>query len=141
MVQYADRAFLSVNGAKIADLQTADLNLDFRAKPVDSMTPDQWNRGYVKGNVNIDINMEIAIQNALSTPKLEFIDFTNNDVQITWVCGADQYVATGVFVKTAKSAVSGIGTEGKKNWAFAALKVLDAIGNSVLFPLSLSLAS
>lgn len=139
--QYADRAFISVNGAKIADLQTADLSLDFKSKPVESMTEDQFNEGYVKGNIAIDVNFEIAIQNALSTPKVEFIDFTNNSVQITWVCGADQFVVTGIFVKTAKNAVSGVGTEGKKNWAFGGLKVKDAVGNSILFPVSLSLAA
>jgi hypothetical protein len=71
----------------------------------------------------------------------EAIDFSANDVQITWICGADQFVATGVFVKTAKNSASGIGTEVKKSWSFGALKVLDAVGNSVLFPLSLSLSS
>jgi hypothetical protein len=130
-----------MNGAKFADLQTADLNLDYRAKAVDSMTEDEFNVGYVKGNMQIDLNFEIAIQNALSTPKAESIDFTNNSVQITWICGQDQWVVTGVFIKTAKNAASGVGTEAKKSWTFGGLKCLDSVGNSVLFPLSLSLAA
>lgn len=135
--KFADRAFLSVNGAKIADLQTANLNQNFNSKAVPTMTPDQFNRGFVAGNMDIDIDLEIAVQNALATPKLESIDFATNDIQLTFIVGADQYVATGLFVKTSKNAASGIGQEVKKSWTFGALKVTDAVGNSVLFNLSL----
>jgi hypothetical protein len=60
--QYADRAYLSMNGAKFADLQSANLNMDYRAKAVDSMTQDSFNVGYVKGNLVIDIDFEVAIR-------------------------------------------------------------------------------
>lgn len=135
--KYADRAFLSVNGAKIADLQSANMNRNFNAKAVNSMTPDGYNRGFVQGNLDCDIDFEIAVQNALATPKLESINYDKSDVAITWICGADQYIASGLFKKTVKDSSSGIGTESKKSWTFGALKVTDAVGNSVLFNLSL----
>lgn len=134
---YADRAFVSVNGAKIADLQRASLSQNFNAAAVKSMTDTPNNRGFVKGNVDIDIDMEIAVQNALASPKLESLPYDTADVQLTFVSGADQYVATGLFIKTAKQDASGIGTEVKKNFTFGALKCTDAIGNSVLFDLNL----
>lgn len=134
---YADRAFISVNGAKIADVQSASLKQNFNAKAVPSMTPDRFNRGFVKGNMDIDIALTIAIQNSLAHPKLQFIDFVNNDVQLTFVVGADQYVATGLFIKDNDINTAGIGEEGKVTFNFGALKVTDAVGNSVLFNIGL----
>lgn len=137
MTRYADRAFLSMNGAKIADLQSASLKLNYNAKAVPTMTDDGFNRGSVEGNLDCDIDMEIAIVNTLSTPKLEDIPFATSDIQLNFVVGADQYVATKIFRKTANVNTSGIGTEGKKSWAFGALKCTDAVGNSILFNLQL----
>jgi len=113
------------------------MNRNFNAAVVKSMTDDGFNRGFVEGNTDIDIDFEIAIQNGLATPKIEGLPFGSSDIQITWVCGADHYVATGIFRKTVKDSASGIGQESKKSWTFGALKVTDAVGNSVLFALSL----
>lgn len=135
--QYADRAFLSVNGAKIADLQTANLNRNFNSKAVPNMTEDNFNTGFVQGNTDIDLDFEIAIQNALSTPKIENLPFGQADIAITWICGADQYVASGIYPKTVKDSAPGIGQEAKKSWTYGALRYTDAVGNSVLFGLSL----
>lgn len=134
---YADRAFISVNGAKIADVQSASLKQNFNAKPVPTMTNDRFNRGFVKGNVDIDIELSIAVQNSLARPKLETIPFEDNDVQLTFVVGADQFVATSLFMKDVFDDSSGIGEEVKTKFSLGALKVTDAVGNSVLFNLSL----
>lgn len=134
---YADRAFVSVNGAKIVDLQSASLKQNFNAKAVPSMTNDRFNRGFTKGNVDIDIDLSIAVQNTLSRPKLETIPYDTSDVQLTFVVGADQFVATGLFIKDTSDDASGIGEEVKTKFTFGALKVTDAVGNSVLFNLQL----
>lgn len=134
---YADRAFVSVNGAQIADLQSASLKQTFNAKAVPTMTPDSFNRGFVQGNTDIDITFELAIQNTLASPKLESLPFKTADIQITFLVGVDQYVATGLFVKDTDSNASGIGTEVKKTYNFGAIKLVDAIGNSSLFSLIL----
>ena len=134
---YADRAFISINGARIADVQSATLRQNFNAKPVPTMTPDQFNTGFVKGNVDIDITMQIAVEQSLARPKIEALDFANNDVQLTFYVGSDQYVATKLFPKDTEDAASGIGEEVKTTFNFGALKLTDAIGNSVLFNLSL----
>jgi hypothetical protein len=135
--KYADRAFLSVNGARIADLESAELRQNFNAREVPTMSPDGFNRGYVEGNRTIDITATIANQNQLARPKLEAIDFENNDIQITWIVGSDQFVATGVFRKDVSDNAGGVGDEVKTSFSFGALRLTDTTGNSSLFSLSL----
>lgn len=135
--KYADRAFISVNGARIADLERASLKQNHNAKPVPTMTQDGFNKGFVKGNREIDISLSIAVQNQLSRPKLESIDYEANDVQITWVVGAEQFVATGVFLKDNDDDAGGVGEEVKATFNFGALRLTDAVGNSSLFNLQL----
>lgn len=135
--KYADRAFISVNGARIADLQSASLKQNRNARVVPSMTPDGWNRGFVQGNTDVDITFTIAVENQLSRPKLETIDYEANDVQLTFVVGADQYIATGLFNKDVEDNAGGVGDEVKTTFNFGATRVTDAVGNSSLFNLSL----
>lgn len=135
--KYADRAFVSINGTEIGDLQSATLKQNKNAKAVPSMTHDGFNRGFVQGNTDIDIMTQIVVQNQLSRPKLEAIDYENNDVQLTFICGAEQFVATGLFNKDAEDNSSGTGSEVKTTFNFGALKLTDAVGNSVLFNISL----
>lgn len=137
MILYADRAFISVNGKRMIDLQSSSLKQNFNARPVPSMTPNRRNRGYVKGNADFDIMVQIAIEQELARPKLEGIDFDQNDIQITYQVGADQYVAKGVFIKDAEDNAGSIGDEAKTTFNFGALDLVDAIGNSVLFDISL----
>ena len=126
---YADRAFISVNGAPMIDIQSASLKRNFNAKPVPSMTVDQFNTGFVQGNTDIDIDLEVAVQNALPSPKLETLPFKTASVALTFVCGADQYVASGLFMKNTDQNASGIGSEVKKTFALGALKLVDSVGN------------
>lgn len=141
MVKYADRAFISVNGAPLADLESADMTRDKKRRAVDTMSPDGFNKGFVEGNWEFNISLTLAVRNQQARPKLENIDYENNDIQITWVVGADQYVATGVFLKTSNDQTPGVGQNAKNAIAFGALKVTDTIGNSVLFGLSLEPAA
>lgn len=135
--RYADRAFISMNGTKIADLQSASLKQNHNARAVPVMSNDGFNRGHVQGNTDIDINLVVAIQNQLARPKLESYDFEANNIQITWVCGADQFVATGVFRKDTEDNAGGVGDEAKVTFNFGAIKLQDAVGNSSLFDLVL----
>lgn len=134
---YADRAFLLVNGAEIADLQSAQLRQNRNAAPVKTMTNDRFNRGFVEGNTDIDITASIAVQNTLARPKLDQIDYKANDVQIGFQVGADLFVATGVFSKDTTDDASGVGTEAKTTYNFGAIKLVDSVGNSSLFDISL----
>lgn len=135
--KYADRAFISINGARLADIQSASLKQNRNARVVPSMTPDGFNRGFVQGNTDIDITLTVAVQNALARPKLEAINYETNDVQLTFIAGAEQFVATGLFLKDLDDNAGGIGDEVKTTFNFGALKLTDGVGNSTLFNLEL----
>lgn len=135
--RYADRAFISINGTRLADVESASLRQNRNSRTVPTMTSDGYNRGFVSGNREIDITMTIAVQNQLSRPKLESIDFENNDVQLTFLVGADQFIATGLFGKDTEDSAGGVGDEVKTTFNFGALRLQDAVGNSTLFDLEL----
>lgn len=136
-VKYADRAFISVNGTPIVDLQSASLKQNHNAKPVPSMTRDGFNVGHTQGNRDIDISLSIAVRNNSPRPKLEAIDYESNDVQITFEVGSDIYIATGLFLKDNDDNAGGIGDEVKSTYNFGAIKITDAVGNGILFGLEL----
>lgn len=111
------------------DVQSASLKVNYNAKPVPSMTPDKFNRGFVQGNRDIDIDVSVAVQNLLASPKLESLPFDTADVALTFVSGADQYVASGLFMKNTDQNASGIGSEVKKSFSMGAIKLVDSVGN------------
>jgi hypothetical protein len=135
--KYADRAFISINGARLADIQSASLKQNKNAKAVPTMSNDGFNRGFVQGNTDIDVTIAIAVQNQLSRPKLEAIDYEANDVQLTFICGAELFVAIGLFNKDVEDSAGGVGDEVKTTFNFGALRLQDAVGNSVLFNIQL----
>lgn len=135
--KYADRAFLNMNGSVLADVQSASLRQNPNARVVPSMTNDNWNRGYVQGNTDIDIHFVIAVQNQLARPKIEALDFENNDIQLTFQCGAEQFVATSLFPGETEDNAGGVGEEVKTTFNMKALKLLDGTGNSSLFNIQL----
>jgi hypothetical protein len=114
-------------------VQSVSVKQNANRKVVPSMTPDNFNRGFVQGNLEIDITCVVAVENQLGRPKLELINYETNDVQMTIVFGADQYVATGLFLKDNDDNASGIGQEVKTTFNFGAIKISDATGNSSLF--------
>lgn len=118
-------------------MQSATLRQNPNARVVPSMTRNGKNRGFVQGNLDIDITCVLAIVNTLASPKIENIDFETNDIQITFECGQDVYTATGVFRKEIEIAAGGIGDEVKKTFNFGALDLIDAAGNSALFDIQL----
>ena len=134
--RYSDRAFISVNGALLSDLESGSLRLNKARREVSTMTNDGFNRGFVEGNWVIDISATIAVRNLEARPKLEALDYENNDVQITFRFGQDVYVCTGVFLKDTSDDASGVGQEVKTTFNFGALKFTDTVGNSALFNVS-----
>lgn len=136
---YADRAFLAMNGVEFQDVQTASLEMVFNAKAVNTMTRKPWNKGFVQGNTDINLDFTLAVQNALGTPKVDQLDYVGNNVSLNFQCGADIYTANNLFIKNAKMDASGIGDESKKTAQFGALSLVDSVGNSALFVTSITL--
>jgi len=132
-VKYADRAFISVNGQKLLDLESCSLKQNKSRKAVPTMSSDGYNRGFVEGNWDIDITAVIAVVNTLARPKLEKVDYESNTVQITMTFGADVWTAGSVFLKDVGDDSSGVGSEVKTTFNFGALTLTDTVGNSILF--------
>lgn len=137
MVKYADRAFISINGARIADIQSASVKQNRNAKVVPSMTPDGYNRGFTEGNKDIDVTFSLAVRNKEARPKLDFVDYENADVSMTFLCGAEKFTITGLFNKDTDDSAGGVGDEVKTTYNFGALRMQDAVGNSALFDIDL----
>ncbi len=135
---YIDRGFVSVNGVDVLDVENITMRMSDGTKHVPTMTRNRRPKGTVKGNREITMSMSVAVQSALGTPKLETIDYTNNDVRMTFEHGGDRYTVVGLdFVDTEQSA-SGVGAEGKKTFNLLGTDVIDQVGNSSLFPTALS---
>lgn len=134
---YADRGFVSVNGVEVLDVESITMRQSDGTATVKTMTRNRRAKGYVKGNREITGTLVVAVQNQLGTPKLESIDYEENDVALTFEHGGDRYTATGFDLGETAQDASGVGTEGKKTFNWLALDVIDQVGNSALFQLSL----
>lgn len=135
---YADRGFISVNGVEVLDVESITVRQSDGTKHVPTMTRNRRFTGTVKGNREISANFAVAVQNALGTPKLESIDYQSNNVALTFEHGADRYSLVNMDFVDAEQSASGIGTEGKKTFNAIFLDIVDQVGNSSLFPTSLS---
>lgn len=135
---YADRIFVSMNGLELLDVESVSAKMSDGTKYVPTMTRNRRHKGTVKGNRDINLSVVVAVQNKLGSPKIEDLDFENNDVQLTYEIGGDRYTFTAIdFVDTDISA-SGVGTEVKKTFNFLAMDCIDQVGNSALFPTAIT---
>jgi hypothetical protein len=137
-VLYADRGFISINGVEALDVESIELRQSDGTKAVPTMTRNRRAKGFVKGNREISVNFAVAVQTKLGSPKIESIDFDSNDVALTFEHGADRYTVVGLNFVDSSQAASGVGSEGKKSFNMVGTDVIDQVGNSSLFPTSLS---
>jgi hypothetical protein len=135
---YIDRGFISINGVEVIDVENISIKQSDGTKAVGTMTRNRRNKGYTKGNRDYTVAFSVAVQAKLGTPKIENIDFDNQSVQLTFEHGGDRLTLIDLnHVDTDQSAPS-VGTEGKKAWNMLALDLIDQVGNSALFPTSLT---
>jgi hypothetical protein len=134
---YADRGFISINGVEALDVQSITMRQTEGARYVPVMSRNKRHRGTVSGNRDITVNFAIAVQKRLGTPKIEFIDYENNDVALTFEHGSDRYTVVGLAWVDSEQSAGGVGTEGRKTWTLIGTDVIDQVGNSVLFPLDI----
>lgn len=135
---YADRGFISINGVEILDVENITLKQTDGTKAVPTMTRNRRAKGFVKGNRDITLSFSVAVQNSLASPKIEDIDFDTNSVQLTFEHGADRLTVKDLNHADVEQAASGVGAEGKKSYNMVGTDVVDQVGNSALFPTSLS---
>lgn len=132
---YADRGFISVNGVELIDVENITIKFNDGTKPVPTMTRNRRNKGFVKGNRECTASFSIAVQNKLSTPKIENVDFENLDAALTFEHGADRYSMISLDFADGDQSASGVGSEGKKTFNMVGTDIVDQVGNSALFQL------
>jgi hypothetical protein len=135
---YADRGFVAVNGVEVLDVESIGMRVSDGTKMVPTMTRDRRNKGAVRGNREISVNFSVAVQNKLGTPKIEDIDFESQDVGISFEHGGDRYSLVGLYFADMDQSAGGVGSEGKKTFNMLARDIVDQVGNSALFPTSLT---
>lgn len=136
-VLFADRGFISLNGVEVLDVESIEVRKNQNTKYVPTMTRNRRYKGTVKGNLDLNVNFAVAVQNRLATPKIEFIDFEANDVALTFEHGADRYTLVGGDIVDDAQSAGGVGSEGKKTFNMLFTDVIDQVGNSALFTLNL----
>ncbi len=137
-VLFADRARMYVNGVELLDVQSVTVNFNDATKVVPTMTVNRRNKGWTRGNREITVSFELAVQDKLATAKLENVDYDSQSVSMLFQQGADKYLLKDLCVNTVSQAASGVGTEGKKSYSMFALDCVDMVGNSALFQTSLT---
>lgn len=135
---YSDRGFISINGVEVLDVESITVRVSDGTKHVATMTRNRRFSGTVKGNREISCNFAVAVQNTLATPKIEQIDFQTNNVALTFQQGADIYTLVNMDFVDAEQSAPGVGSEGKKTFNAIFLDMIQQVGNSSLFPTSLS---
>lgn len=136
---YIDRGFVSVNGVEVLDVTDITLRVADGTKYVATMTRNRRNKGYTKGNREINGHVGTAVQSGLGSPKLENIDYDSQDVALTFEHGGDRYTLVGMNHANMEQSAPAVGTEGKKGWDFLFTDIIDQVGNSALFSSSLGL--
>jgi len=137
---YANRGYISINNQRLVDVSRIELKVNRNARAVNSMTPDGYNTGFTQGQYELDMTFEISVENELSSPKLEMIDWASVSGQLTAAFGdnSDVWTLTGLFIKDATTSAPAPGEPVTKTYNFGALKILDQVGNSSLFGAVLS---
>ena len=135
---YADRGFIDINGVEVLDVESISVKVSDGTKHVPTMTRNRRFTGTVKGNREVSCNFSVAVQNSLGSPKIEMIDFQNNNVGLTFQQGADIYTLVNMDFVDMDQSAPGVGTEGKKTFNAIFLDIIEQTGNSALFPTSLS---
>jgi hypothetical protein len=135
---YADRGFIDINGVEVLDVESVSVKVSDGTKHVPTMTRNRRFNGTVKGNREVSCNFAVAVQNTLGSPKIEMIDYQNNNVNLTFQHGADIYTLVNMDFVDVDQSASGVGTEGKKSFNTIFLDIIEQTGNSALFPTSLS---
>jgi hypothetical protein len=134
---YADRMFIAIGSQEIADVQSASVKQNHNRKVVPIMSRNRRNKGYARGNLDIDVAITLAVENDSPRPKFETIDYENNDVSLVAIFGADQLVIHGLGLADNSDDSSGPGEEVKGSFNFKGLDITDPIGNGPLFTISL----
>lgn len=128
MKEYADRAFVTINGIAAADVQTANVARTQNLTRVETMTRNKRSAGFKKGNLGVTGSLEVAIKKLQAAIDLAIID-PSVEVNLIFEVGGDRYTVKDL----AESDMTLTGSVGdaSKSINFEAIDIINENGNSV----------
>lgn len=131
---FADRMFVALNGFEVLHAKSGSVKRTQNLQRVSTMTRNLRDAGYRRGNLAIQITLELDIEqkSAQIDPALGSDD---TDISIVAECGGERYICKGV--KEADMELSGSVGEGTKRFTFEALDITNENGTSVNVDISL----
>ena len=131
---FADRAFVSVNGFELLELENLDFTINPNLTRVETMTRNRQSAGFRFGNKAISLVLTLAVERDKAQINLGLADPAKT-VTIGMEMGGDKFTFTGIK----QGELSGTASVGNatKTLNLEALNVIDEKGNSRLSDLSL----
>lgn len=128
MKEYADRAFVTINGLAVADLQTANFTRTQNLTRVETMTRNKRSAGFKKGNLGLTGSLEVAIKKLVAAIDLAIID-PAKEVNLVFEVGGDRYTIKDL-AESDMSMTGSVGDASKSiNWE--AIDIVNENGQSV----------
>lgn len=131
---FADRMFVAINGFEVLHATSGSVKRNQNLQRVETMTRNLRTAGYRRGNLAIQISLELDIEQkrAQIDPSLGSDD---TDITVVAECGGERYICKGV--KESDMEMSGSVGQGTKRFSFEALDITNENGTSVNFDISL----
>ncbi len=131
---FADRAFVSMNGFEIAEIENIDYSFNPNLTRVETMTRSRKSAGFRKGNKAISLVLTLAIKNDEAQINLALKE-PSNVLTVGVEMGGDKFA----FIDVEQGEMSGTATVGTatKTLNLEALDFVDEKGQSRLSDLSL----
>ncbi len=125
---FADRGFLEINGVFITHLTTATVSVNQNLSRVSTMTRNRRDAGYAKGNLGVQLSLELAIERL--RPQID-LALADDDAELTAVfeVGGERYTVLGLAVSDT-SVTASVGST-SKSMNLEGLDVVNENGNSV----------
>ena len=125
---YADRGFVTVNGYEWQDLKTCRLKRNPNAKRVATMTRNYRNAGYKFGNLDVDVDLTMEIQQLQAQFDLYLQDPTT-EVDLVFECGGERFTVKNLQENNSEIEAS-VG-DASKTAAYFAIDMINENGISV----------
>ena len=128
MKEYADRAFVTINGIAAADVQTANVARTQNLTRVETMTRNKRSAGFKKGNLGVTGSLELAIKKLQAQIDLAIID-PSVEVNLVFEVGGDRYTVKDLA--ESDMTLTGSVGDGTKSINFEAIDIVNENGFSV----------
>ena len=129
--KFADRAFISLNGIEVLDVQSARLSFNKSRQRVSTMTRNGQDAGFVEGNQAPEAQFSVAIRKLKGLPPLQSIDFGTNSVALVFEVGGNFFLVTDGWIEGPEIDASRVGGEATASYTFHGLALIDQHGSNV----------